>query len=357
MRRGFTLIEVMVVLLIIFLLGALSAFPMFLLTGLYHMLAGWLYYLFRTLPEVHPQWSAILTFLVAILALLYLLHSFLRWLSKKLADTAAPATWRWSWTIKCVTLVLLAFAAGICAVGMVHQVGWLTSSKYPVIESQSGVFRDAARKMLSGSNMRQLVIAMHNYHSDYDHLPPVFTSSKEGKPLLSWRVLILPYLEQDELFRKFKLDEPWDSPHNRTVLEQNPMPQIFEHPNKRDGDTKQTYYRALYSKPEAKLAAGLTYGQKLTLGTVSKEDGTATSALLLEGDPVLWTKPEDIEFDAKRPLPVLSPHWFHNMCQIALFDTSIRSVRHQLAVGYPAVFKALLTRNGGEKEQIDILFD
>lgn len=357
MRRGITLIEVIVVLLLIFLLGALSAQPMFIFTGLYHLLAGWLYYLFRTLPEVQPRWSAILTFLVAILALLYLLHSFLRWLSKNPTDTAAPATWRWSWTIKCLALVLLAFAAGICTVGMVHQVGWLASSKELVVKETYTKFHEAARKMLSGSNMRQLVIAMHKYHDDYDHLPPVFTTSKEGKPLLSWRVLILPYLEQDELFKKFKHDEPWDSPHNKAVLEQNPMPQIFEHPNKRDGDTKHTYYRALYSKPGARLAAGLTYGSKLTLGTVSKEDGTATSALLLEGDPVIWTKPEDIEFDASRPLPVMSPHWFNDMFQVALFDGSIRSVRLQFAKSDEAAFKALLTRNGGEKESVGSLFD
>src|SRR5205823_4192283 len=90
--------------------------------------------------------------------------------------------------------------------------------------------RIAADRMISASNMRQLMIAMHNFHVDYAEMPRAAHSDKNGKPLLSWRVTILPYIEQDELFKKFKHDEPWDSPHNKAVLENNPMPKMFEHP-------------------------------------------------------------------------------------------------------------------------------
>ena len=66
---------------------------------------------------------------------------------------------------------------------------------------------------------------MHNYHDTHGTLPPAAVRDRNGRPLLSWRVLILPYLEQQALFDEFKLDEPWDSPHNVHLLKK--MPLIF----------------------------------------------------------------------------------------------------------------------------------
>lgn len=351
MRRGFTLIELIVIIAIIVLLLCLTISPVFIATGLYHLLAGWVLYLQRTLPEVQPKSAGIITFLVAMFALLCLLHSFCRWLSRSRSDSAAQPTWRWPWTIKCLALVLLAFAAGICAVGMVHQVGWLASSKELIVKETYTKFREAANEMLSSSNLRQCVLAMHNYHSDYKQLPPVFSTSKEGKPLLSWRVLMLPYLEHGELYKKFKLDEPWDSPHNLAVLENNPMPQVFELPGWREagwreGDSKKTYYRAFYSKPEAIKAAGLTYGSLITLGTIADQDGTANTAVLIEGSPVFWTKPEDIEYHQDKPLPEVVSFWRAKTVQLAMFDGSIRTIQQAIT---QEELKALVTRNGGER--------
>jgi hypothetical protein len=55
---------------------------------------------------------------------------------------------------------------------------------------------------------------MHNYHGEHGRLPPAAVCGPDGTPLLSWRVLILPFIEQQALYRQFKLDEPWDGPHN-----------------------------------------------------------------------------------------------------------------------------------------------
>src|SRR5262245_57022294 len=64
---------------------------------------------------------------------------------------------------------------------------------------------------------------MHNYDSEHGALPPAAVTDQSGNPLLSWRVLILPYIEQGDLYNQFHLDEPWDSPHNLTLLERTPM--------------------------------------------------------------------------------------------------------------------------------------
>src|ERR1700704_5613932 len=67
---------------------------------------------------------------------------------------------------------------------------------------------------------------MHGYHDQHRELPPAVVYGKDGTPLLSWRVLILPFIEEGPLFRRFKLDEPWDSPHNLPLLSE--MPRVFD---------------------------------------------------------------------------------------------------------------------------------
>jgi len=72
----------------------------------------------------------------------------------------------------------------------------------------------ASARSVSSNNLKQIGLALHNYHDTYGTLPPAAIVDKKGKPLLSWRVAILPYIEQDNLYKQFKLDEPWDSKHN-----------------------------------------------------------------------------------------------------------------------------------------------
>jgi len=74
------------------------------------------------------------------------------------------------------------------------------------------------------TNLKQIALAMHNYHDTYGTFPPHAIYSKDGKPLLSWRVMILPYIEQNNLYQQFHLDEPWDSEHNQKLMQQMPRP-------------------------------------------------------------------------------------------------------------------------------------
>src|SRR5207244_11694577 len=71
----------------------------------------------------------------------------------------------------------------------------------------------------SANNLKQIALAFHNYHDTFGTFPPAAIYSKDGKPLLSWRVAILPYLDQDALYQQFKLDEPCDSAHNKLLLD------------------------------------------------------------------------------------------------------------------------------------------
>ncbi|MEO6810283.1 MAG: DUF1559 domain-containing protein, partial [Isosphaeraceae bacterium] len=82
--------------------------------------------------------------------------------------------------------------------------------------------REAAKRSQCMNNFKQIGLAMHNYHATNNTFPPAFNTGKDGKALLSWRVLILPYLDQKALFDEFHLDEPWDSPHNKPLISRMP---------------------------------------------------------------------------------------------------------------------------------------
>ena len=74
--------------------------------------------------------------------------------------------------------------------------------------------REAARRMLCSNHLKQIGLALQNYHDDYGSFPPAYIADATGKPIHSWRVLILPYLEHKPLFDKYSFDEPWDGPNN-----------------------------------------------------------------------------------------------------------------------------------------------
>ncbi len=81
---------------------------------------------------------------------------------------------------------------------------------------------EAARRAWCINNLKQIGFALHNYHETWKQFPPAAITDKNGKPLLSWRVAILPFTDHSQLHEKFHLDEPWDSPHNFALLKEMP---------------------------------------------------------------------------------------------------------------------------------------
>lgn len=107
--------------------------------------------------------------------------------------------------------------------------------------------REAALRTLAAANLRELGLAFHIYHETFRRFPPAAITDKQGKSLLSWRVAILPYIEHQELYEKFHLDEPWDSEHNIKLL--NEMPAVLKNPNR--NETQKTNYLAVTGKGTA----------------------------------------------------------------------------------------------------------
>ncbi len=89
--------------------------------------------------------------------------------------------------------------------------------------------REAARRSQCTNNLKQIALAMHNYHASHNTFPPAYSKSPGGNPLLSWRVQILPFLDQKALYDEFHVDEPWDSPHNKALISR--MPAVYSCPS------------------------------------------------------------------------------------------------------------------------------
>src|SRR5262249_38134338 len=85
--------------------------------------------------------------------------------------------------------------------------------------------RDAARRIQCGNNLKQIGLALLNYESTYGTFPPAYIADESGKPMHSWRVLILPQLGEGALYEQYRFDEPWDGPSNRRLLSE--MPAIY----------------------------------------------------------------------------------------------------------------------------------
>jgi hypothetical protein len=213
--------------------------------------------------------------------------------------------------------------------------------------------RAAAARMMSGNNLKQITLAAHSYASNnQDKLPPPAIYGrvgKESKPLLSWRVELLPYIEQENLYRQFHLDEPWDSPHNIQLLDK--MPPTYAAP-RGFGNAKphETYYRiftgpgTLYSSMVFDPVKGIMVMKSpYTIGNVP--DGTSNTIFVVEaGDPVPWTKPEELTYDPKGPIPPLAGV-YRDLFMVGLLDCSIKSVSRSVKEEH---LRAAITAAGGE---------
>jgi hypothetical protein len=208
--------------------------------------------------------------------------------------------------------------------------------------------RSSNRNLLrqSQNNLKQIGLAFHNYYDNYNNLP-VGIAGPDGKtPGLSWRVQILPYIEQDPLYRQFKLDEPWDSEHNKRLIPM--MPKTYAAPET-DPSSGLTYYRgfsgkgALFHPIQETARPGQPFAGGSLFARIS--DGTSNTALAVEAaDAVPWTKPDELVFDPKGPVPGLGGV-FRDGFNVLFCDASVRFLPGDAP---PDALKAMITPNGGE---------
>ncbi len=199
--------------------------------------------------------------------------------------------------------------------------------------------RTAARRSQSMNNMKQLMLAMHNYADANKHFPAAVIIGPDGKTPHSWRIEMLPYVDQAALYQQYKMDEPWDSENNKKVLEQ--MPAVFRHPAA-DPNSKDASYFAITG--ETTIFPGMKPS-----GFADIRDGTSNTIALVEAQrSIPWTKPEDIPYDPAKPLPKFGSYE-PGIFVAAFADGSVRNVAQNVD---EKLLRALFTRAGGEVVQI-----
>ena len=180
----------------------------------------------------------------------------------------------------------------------------------------------------SVENLKEIGLAFHNFHDTVGTLP-TNEVGKDKKPLLSWRVQILPYIEQVDLYKQFKLDEPWDSDHNKKLIDK--MPAIYA-PVRGRAKAGETFYQG-FSGAHGMLKSG----ERITFAAIT--DGLSNTLMVVEsGKPVIWTKPDDMPFEGK-DVPLLG----------GMFDGAFTAV---MGDGAPRRFK-----KGIDPEMIKRLID
>ena len=210
----------------------------------------------------------------------------------------------------------------------------LTQERY--LRERQERLDEIKRSLITINNLKQIALSMHNYNSTYNGFPAAaICDKKTGKPLLSWRVSILPYIEEYALYKQFKMDEPWDSEHNLKLAKN--MPNVYLHPKaNKPGDNK-THYRLFYGK-----GAAFELDKSVKIPTFT--DGTSNTIMVVEAEePVVWTNPNDFGYDPTKALPKMLS--IDGKFSAAYCDGSVRTFKMPID---QEILKLLIQKNDGK---------
>ncbi len=213
-------------------------------------------------------------------------------------------------------------------------------------QSVSVTSSSVAKKIAQATNDLSLIgLALHNYNASYGSFPPAYLVDANGRPTVSWRVLILPFLGEQALYDQFDLGKPWDDPVNLPLLKQ--MPGIYRGPSPGRRPIY-TSYAGVAGPDQFFQGGGLSFGDGVKIQDIT--DGTAnTIGVGAVGREALipWTAPQDIEIEEHPALG--SPDGFDLAGQLGtpmlLLDGSVRLIPNTTD---PDVVLALSTIAGGE---------
>jgi hypothetical protein len=217
--------------------------------------------------------------------------------------------------------------------GSVATAGVLVGLLLPAVQAA----REAARRTQAANNLKQIGLAFHNYHAAYKKWPSNIVDD-DGEPLLSWRVQILPFLEQQALYEQFHLDEPWDSEHNLKLSEM--VLPVYTDPS--------AITLPGYTVFQACIGEGLAFDPQDDSAIRDMTDGTSNTIMVVETDSsvaVPWSAPDDVELDLDDRLLPKMGHSHQGGFQVLLGDGAVRFITHTIDQD---LFRALLTRSGGE---------
>jgi len=215
---------------------------------------------------------------------------------------------------------------------------------FPAFLRARELAKEADQAAFRQYTLTQVGFAMLNYEKQQKHFPPAAARDRNGKPLLSWRVQVLPYLNQQALYERFHLDEPWDSPHNKELI--SAMPKVFCNAPRESASQGLTAVMvfvgqgAPFDDPEGPRRADVTDGARNTIMIVHAGKDRA----------VPWTKPEDLTFAPADPAAALGTTPAGGF-ETVFFDGRPMRIASDVE---PGILRALITHAGGELINSDV---
>jgi len=155
-----------------------------------------------------------------------------------------------------------------------------------------GAAREAARRAACSNNLKQIGLAMHMYHETYKCFPPAYIADKNGRPMHSWRVLLLPFMEQEVLYRQYNFKEPWDGPNNSRLV--GMIDNVFYRCPSEDSTMNRSETSYVMIVGPGTISDGPTPTQ---MGQIA--DGTSNTIMLVEvaGSGIHWAEPRDLKLE------------------------------------------------------------
>lgn len=206
--------------------------------------------------------------------------------------------------------------------------------------------REAARQKQCRNNLKQISLALHNYHEAHGCFPPAYVADEDGRPTHSWRVLIRPYLDASPFYNQYRFDEPWDGPSNSQLIARERSAGGWQQcPSDHHDDPFTTDYLAV-------VGPGTAWNVDHPVSLDDMTDGPSNTLLLVEvvGSGIHWAEPRDLilgqmapTVNAKPGLGISSRHVDGAYGLMA--DGSVVFLSDKLS---PATIRGLLTIDGGE---------
>jgi hypothetical protein len=267
----------------------------------------WMHYWIDEIP--------LLAFFALPIPLIWYVLLWIHYVSFQRNSGSRRRRWIANWTILPLLLVPLASALML-----------------PLLLPAIGQVQDAGAREKSKNNLKQIGSAMDGYDGSFAHLPAANAPYKDrtGKQQkeypVSWRVLLLPFIEYEFLYSKYRFDEPWDGPNNSLLLKQ--MPKAYRHPaaNAPEG---YTHYRVFASRPGSEPSAVFIDGLPTPKWSDTRGNRSNTILVVEAEEAVPWTKPEVLDFDRSQPLPKLGGQ-FKRGYNVVLADGSTRFLQNNV---------------------------
>jgi len=235
-------------------------------------------------------------------------------------------------------------AIGLIALGVAAAGGCVIALLVALLLPAVNAARDASSKTHCANNLRQIGVALQSYAMDHGSFPPAYLADENGTPMHSWRVLILPYLNEDLLYQQYDFDEPWDGLNNMVLA--NQMPACYECPSDPQTASQETSYMVIVG-PETMFPGTEAVRQ------AQCRDGLSTTLCVVEvaNSSVTWTEPQDLaadkmlfEITAGGRQEIGSYHL--GGAHVLFCDGSVQFLSDATS---PEELEALSTRDGGEQ--------